>query len=147
MRNVVWTTVFAALDTSSGGRWTVRFDAANIFLELITLTPGLNILVRADAHLRPDAGEPLPPRAGERAVQRHADVLGEQLRPLGTYTAEFRLVDRTGQFGDSGRFFIDVATVPEVPEPSTLGLTALGVPALPRARRRTASPGGSRGSP
>jgi hypothetical protein len=118
---------------SSGGRWNSPFDAADLYLELLSATPGLNVSFGGMATADLTAGNRYALGAGNQLFSVTPTFWVSGALPHGTYTAEFRLVDADGQFGDSGRFFIDVATVPE---PSTLALTVLGGAACIRARAR-----------
>jgi hypothetical protein len=118
---------------SADGRWDDAFAAAVISLELISATPGLNISFSGMPTLDLTPGNRYPLGAGDELFSLSPIFWVSGLAPFGTYSAEFRLIDESGQFGDSGRYFIDVMTVPE---PSTLGLTLLGAMAVARARRR-----------
>jgi hypothetical protein len=124
---------------SSGGRWNTPFDSADIYLELISATPGLNISFGGMPTVDLTPGNRFHLGAGDELFSVTPTFWVSGLAPYGTYSAEFRLVDESNTFGDSGRFFIDVATIPE---PSTFALTVVGLAALARSRWR--SPHGRR---
>lgn len=122
------------LYNSSGNRWNALFASAHIHISLLSATDGLNIAlgntptqsltVGGDAHLGDgfENFEFLPTFwvDGDAAIGS-------------TYTAEFMLNDVSGNFEDSGRFFVDVQVVPE---PLSCALLAVGGGAVMMRRKR-----------
>jgi hypothetical protein len=106
----------ATLYASSSGRWQGSLANAVIALELVNITPGLNV---ANA-----AGETLLSQVGDRYTIGTGDaisflpVLWTDASAYGTYTATFQLRNLSAgsdplAFGDSGNFSIQVEAVPE----------------------------------
>lgn len=121
------------LFNASSGRWDSAFGGADLHLELVSLTPGLNVgspaaqsigLVNPGDELHlgsPDANFSFTPTfwtAGDA--------------PLGVYEAAFKFTDEEGLYGDSGTFRYRVEVVPE---PAMLSLIPLGGLLLLRRRR------------
>jgi hypothetical protein len=114
---------------SSANRWDGSLTGADVHLELVSLSAGLNVGSSTVLNLFANPGD-----------NRHlADSFSftpvfwtDANAAPGTYTAQFKLTDESGLFGDSGTFEyrFDV-----VPEPSSALLGALGVLALLRRRR------------
>ena len=107
---------------SSSGRWTGSLAGADAHLVLVSMTPGLNI----------GTGSSLLSGLVHPGDERH---LGEAIdfSPVfwvdgnaagGPYTADFKLVDESGTFGDPGVFQFRFNVVPE---PSTAILTGVAL--------------------
>lgn len=117
------------LFNSSGGRWNGPLTGADVHLELVSLSSGLNVGNATTLNLFLNPGDNL-----------HLDE-SFSFTPLfwtdanavpGVYTAQFKLTDESGTFGDSGAFEYRFNVVPE---PSSALLGAVGVLALVRRRR------------
>jgi len=120
-----------AFYNSSGGRWQGLLGDAAVALELLSITDGLKVADSTGADLFSSIGDRYIIGSGDN-FSFTPTFYTDKSAPLGTYTAEFRLVDvneESGRtpLGSSGRFFLDFQ-VESVPEPSTLlGLTTLGL--------------------
>lgn len=130
------TATFNSGGTTPVGRWTGSLGASSLALEIVGLTSGLSLLnpngsVAADA-----AGQSLALGSGDFATSLIFGVDGAA--PVGSaYTAQFRLRDLSGAFGDSGVFEYRLQTAPApVPEPATLAVVGLGAFGLLRRRKR-----------
>ncbi|GAA5130919.1 PEP-CTERM sorting domain-containing protein [Luteolibacter yonseiensis] len=117
------------LFNSGANRWNGSLIGADVHLELVSLSAGLNVGNSTVLNLFSSPGD-----------NHHLDD-SFSFTPVfwtdadaspGTYTAQFKLTDESGIFGDSGTFEyrFDV-----VPEPSSASLGAFGVLALFRRRR------------
>lgn len=113
---------------SSGGRWNTSFDSAHIHVVLLSATPGLKIAfgdtpadglpVGGDFHL----GD------GDEMFNLLPTFWVEGNAAIGsTYTAEFRMDDLSGMYGNSGRFFMDFEVVPEPASAMLLAVSALAL--------------------
>lgn len=110
---------------SSSDRWSGAFDDAHIHLKLLNVSsPELHVgsptdpfafTVGGDVHL----GD------GDEQFAFTPVLWVENGTPIGNYWAEFQLIDLSGTFGDSGRFYFDVRNV--VPEPGSLVMFLGGV--------------------
>ena len=123
---------------SSGGRWNGTFVDADIWLELISATSGLNIAFGDMPTMDLTAGNKYALGAGDAMFAVKPTFWVDGGAAAGTYTAEFRLRDMNNASRDSGRFFVNLAVVPE---PGGVGLAALGsivfgAAAWRRSRRR-----------
>jgi hypothetical protein len=108
------------------GRWTNYNTGSLIALELLSITPGLNIGVATNFNVLVNPGDLFTLGAGDSFVfEPH--FWTDASSPIGTYSAEFRLKDLNGLKGDSGTFAFDFAVVPE---PSTWALMSLGTAGL-----------------
>jgi len=122
------------LFNSSGGRWNSPFDAAHIHLELLSVSsPHLNVGTLSNPHALSVGGD-IHVGDGDEMFSFTPVLWVDAAAPVGNYWAEFRLVDESGAFGNSGRFFFDVRQVPE-PTAVSLGATALAVVTAMRRRR------------
>lgn len=119
----------SVLFNSSGGRWNGPLTGADVHLELVSLTSGLNVGNTTTLNLFLNPGDNL-----------HLDE-SFSFTPLfwtdanaapGVYTAQFKLTDESGTFGDSGAFEYRFNVVPE---PSSALFGAFGALALLRRRR------------
>ncbi len=118
---------------SSGGRWTTLFDAADIHLQLVSATAGLHIAI-ANQLSALVAGGDVHLGAGNEFFSLLPTFWVDAAAAIGSrYSAEFRLLDRSGTFGDSGRFFVDFQVVPT---PGSTALLLLGGALLLLGRRR-----------
>ena len=122
------------LYNSSAGRWAGSLAGVEVGLQLVSLTPGLNVGTDTDTNIF-DGGD----------VYSLGDGAGIEFKPVfwvasdapgGTYTAGFRLINLTdgSDVTDSGRFYINFAPVPE---PETYALFGLGLLLLGVVRRRS----------
>lgn len=117
------------LFNSSTGRWNGALTGADVHLQLVSLSAGLNVGSATTLNLFVNPGDEL-----------HLDE-SFSFTPLfwtnadaapGLYTAQFKLTDESGTFGDSGTFEFRFNVVPE---PSSALLGAFGALALLRRRR------------
>lgn len=125
---------------SSAGRWNGEFANSDVYLELISATQGLNIVFGDMATMDLTAGNKYALGAGNAMFSVKPTFWLDGTAHAGTYTAEFRLVDMADSMRNSGRFFVDVAVVPE---PAGAGLALLGSTMFAAAlwrRRRNAQP-------
>lgn len=105
---------------SSTDRWSGAFDAADVHLKLLSVSsPHLNVGSLTDPAALSVGGDVHLGEGGE--LFAFTPVLWvDQAAPAGDYWAEFQLVDESGNYGNSGRFFVDVRHA--VPEPASLVL-------------------------
>ncbi|TWT88947.1 hypothetical protein Mal64_24370 [Pseudobythopirellula maris] len=120
---------------SSSGRWNAEFDTAHIHLELVSVSsPLLGVGTLGNPNALSFGGD-VHLGDGDELFSFTPVLWVDEAAPVGTYSAEFRLVDESSAFGDSGRFFIDVQ---QVPEPTALSLAGVVMIALGVTRRRNA---------
>jgi hypothetical protein len=122
---------------SSSGRWNGPLTGADVHLQLVSLTPGLNVGVGSllQAFVNPGDDWHL-----EDSFSFTPTFWTELTAAPGTYAAQFKLTDEQGLFGDSGtfefRFEVPAAAIPEPSAFAALaGLGALGLAATRRRRR------------
>lgn len=123
------------LFTSSGGRWDEPLDNTNLALELVDVTPGLQV---AD-----ESGTPILSTIGETYGLGDGNLLS--FRPgfftmddtEERYSAAFRLIDLNGTLQNSGTFHIDFAPVPLPAAAWLFGSGVIGLAGL--ARRKMAA--------
>ncbi|MGD9633231.1 MAG: all3515 family Zur-repressed PEP-CTERM protein [Pirellulales bacterium] len=110
---------------SSTDRWSGAFAAADVHLKLLSVSsPHLNVGSLTDPAALPVGGDVHLGEGSE--LFSFTPVLWVALAaPAGDYWAEFQLVDESGTYGNSGRFFIDVRHA--VPEPASLLMFLGGV--------------------
>lgn len=119
---------------SSGGRWNTSFDAAHIHMALLSATPGLKIAFGSSPTDSLPVGGDFHLGDGDEMFNVLPTFWVDGSAPLGsTYTAEFSLLDLSGSYGSSGRFFLDFQVVPE---PTSLAMLGLGATALLRRTKR-----------
>jgi len=117
------------LFNSSRGRWNGSLTGTDVHLELVSLTPGLNVGSTFTRNLFVDPGD--DQRLGD-AFNFTPTFWTEANATPGPYEAVFKLTDENGLFGDSGNFEFRFNVIPE---PSSALLGALGALALLRRRR------------
>ena len=119
---------------SAAGRWENAFDEADIHLELVFTTPGLNIgngtSLSSGLSL---AGDELHLGEGSELFTFSPVFWVDQAADPGTYIAQFRLTDESGTYGDSGVFEFRTQVVPE---PSSAMMLLIGATWLARRRMR-----------
>lgn len=115
--------------TAPVGRWTTPLGAANLVYEVVGLSSGLRILGMDGSVAASNAGDTFGIGSGDFAATPifAADSTEKN------YSAQLRLRDLTGTFGDSGVFEYRFRSVPE---PATMVALGLGVIALLRRRRK-----------
>jgi hypothetical protein len=127
------------LFNSSGGRWSSSLEGAEVWLELISKSPGLHIGAGAAAEILSNPGDQHLLGPGNSLDFLPVFWTEADAAP-GAYSAQFRLHDlgaaggRT-PFDSSGNFHFDFAVVPE---PTALWLAAVGAVGLATGRRRYA---------
>src|SRR5690606_26157498 len=116
-------------------RWNSAFDEADIHLELVFATPGLNIGTGVSLSSGLDiAGDKLHLGEGSELFSFSPIFWVDETAAAGTYVAQFRLTDESGTYGDSGIFEFRTQVVPE--PSSALMLLAGGTCLLRRRKRR-----------
>lgn len=109
---------------SSGGQWNSEFNEADIHLELVSATNGLKIAFGSTPVDGLPVGGDVHLGAGDEMFEVLPTFWVDGGAAVGsTYTAEFVLTDVSGNFGDSGRFYVDFQVVPE---PASLSFLAIG---------------------
>lgn len=127
----------AVLRGSSTGRYAGSLDGSHIHVELVSITDGLSVGVGTQPGAMTTAGDDWHVGDNEELFSFTPVFWTDAGAVPGTYSAEFRLTDLAGAFGDSGSFFFDVAVpAAPVPEPGTLVLIAAAGMALVVGRQR-----------
>lgn len=117
------------LFNSSGGRWNGSLTGTDVHLELVSLTPGLNVGNTFTRNLFVDPGD--DQHLGD-AFNFTPTFWTEANATPGDYRAVFKLTDDNNLFADSGNFEFRFNVIPE---PSSALLGAVGALALLRRRR------------
>ena len=126
---------------SSADRWSGSLAGADVWIELVSITAGLNVGTAVDPFALTAPGDRL--QLGGAGLAFDPTFWTHGYDPVGTaYTASFRLVDDSGIFGDSGVFSFDFESAAAVPEPGSLALLSIGLFAVPFTllRNRRAKP-------
>lgn len=123
---------------SSSGRWSSTIVGADVHLELVSLSPGLNVGDASGFHLVSGVGDEI--HLGD-SFSFTPVFWTDSTAAFGTYVAQFKLTDESGTFLDSGvfeyRFQLDATSA--IPEPSSFAaLAGLATLALAATRRRRA---------
>lgn len=124
-------TVENALFNSSGGRWTPSSRPAHLHVEIVSLTPGLNVGDASTLSLGGVGTELHLSDPGDSFM--FTPVLWTEASALpGTYEAVFRFFDEDGAFGNSGdiRYRVSVPAAAPVPEPGMLAFAGVSVGAV-----------------
>lgn len=117
--------------SSGDGYSSTSMDGMNLAIELVSMTPGLYL-----------GTEQLSAAGDQLAVGSESDL---PFTPLfwtngdaapGQYSAEFKLVDLSGTYADSGTINFDFAVVPEPAANGMLCLGLMAIGALARRRQR-----------
>jgi hypothetical protein len=123
---------------SSSGRWDSPYNLAHLHIELISLTPGLNLGDATMLNVLSLPGDELhlTDPGTENESWGFTPVLwtDENAAP-GIYEAKFRYFDEDGNYGSTGEVRIRTEVVPE---PSTALLLLGGVGMMMARRRRSA---------
>lgn len=117
------------LFNSSASRWNGSLAGADVHLQLVSLSAGLNVGNTTTLNLFVNPGDEL--HLDESFSFTPIFWTNADAAP-GLYTAQFKLTDESGTFGDSGTFEFRFNVVPE---PSSALLGAFGALALLRRRR------------
>jgi hypothetical protein len=118
---------------SSGGRWTGSLTGVEVGLQLISYTVGLKVGTETDTDIF-DSGDIYS--LGDGTMIDFKPVFWvDDGATMGTYTAEFRLVNLSdgSDVMDSGRFYFNFAPVPE---PGTYAMFGVGILMMGAALRR-----------
>lgn len=113
---------------SSNGRWNGALIGADVHLTLLSLSAGLNVGGSTTLNLFATGNEQHLGGSFSFTPTFWMDAGAA----AGSYTAQFKLTDESGTFGDSGVFEYRFTVVPE---PSTALLGVVGMLALLRRRR------------
>jgi hypothetical protein len=119
------------LFNSSGGRWADPFSDADVHLELVSLTPGLNWGSPTSLNVLVNPGDDVHVGEGNEMFEFTPVLWVDASAPVGIYEATFRIVDESGIYGTAG----NVRIITFVPEPSVASLAGVLVAMLRRRRR------------
>jgi hypothetical protein len=121
------------LFNSSSGRWNGSLSGADVHIELVSLSAGLNVGVGSNLNAFVDPGDDYHL---EDSFSFTPTFWTEASAAPGTYIAQFKLTDESGTFLDSGIFEFRFSVIPEPSSAAALaGALALGLVATRRRRR------------
>ena len=116
--------------SSGGGYASTSMDGMNLAIELVSMTPGLYL----GTEQLSNPGDRLIV-GGETSLRFEPIFWTSDSAAPGTYSAEFKLIDLSGTYADSGTMHFDFAVVPE-PASSSALLIGTAVAGLALRRRR-----------
>ena len=119
------------LFNSSGGRWTGSLNDVSLALELVSLTPGLQVADQTGAPIFSAIGQTYKLGEGNPFSFTPSFYTNDNTRSR--YSAAFRVVDLNGTLRDSGTFHMDFAPVPL---PAAAWLMASALTGLAVLKRR-----------
>jgi hypothetical protein len=121
------------LFNSSSGRWNGPLTGADVHIELVSLSAGLNVGVGSNLNAFVNPGDDYHL---EDSFDFTPTFWTEASAAPGTYIAQFKLTDESGTFLDSGTFEFRFSVIPEPSSAAALaGALALGLVATRRRRR------------
>jgi hypothetical protein len=133
---------FAATSTegylynSSAGRYNGDLSGTVLKLELVSLTPGLNIGHGSTLNILPTVGSQFTMGTGSSGFGFNPILWTDSTALPGTYSAEFKIIDNAGSLGESGVFKFNTQVIPE---PSALLTSLLGLGFLFVRKRSSAT--------
>lgn len=113
-------------------RWNGPLPGAQVGLQLLSISNGLNIADHTGASILQNPGD-IHPLGPGNSFFFSPTFWTEGTAAVGTYSAEFRFIDQAGVFDPSGRFFLDVQVVPV---PAAVWLFGSGLAAMAGFARR-----------
>ena len=117
--------------SGSGGRWTGSLNDVSLALELVSLTPGLQVADQTGAPIFSAIGQTYKLGEGNPFSFTPSFYTNDNTRSR--YSAAFRVVDLNGTLRDSGTFHMDFAPVPL---PAAAWLMASALTGLAVLKRR-----------
>lgn len=117
-------------NSSGGGYSSTSMNGMNLAIELVSMTPGLYLGVEQLSQ----PGDRLT-IGGESNLPFEPIFWTWEDAPVGNYSAEFKLVDLSGTYAESGTINFDFAVVPEPGSMTLAAFAALGTLAVARRRR------------
>jgi hypothetical protein len=121
--------------TSSGNRWAGPLDNTNVALELVDVTPGLQVADHTGTPILSAIGQTYTLGDGNLLSFRPSFFTTENTQAR--YSASFRLIDLNGTLQNSGTFHFDFAPVPIPAAAWLFGSGVIGLATL--ARRKMAA--------